>query len=97
MQQSSRFLPKQLVTLFAVEFTDTNKQSQIKLLCSLIMNQPEKKIYESEEFEWLAKVLARESLKEVLNPPEFNREEDDRVARTKIMFYKPKQGRPKKA
>ncbi|KAK6642407.1 hypothetical protein RUM43_003909 [Polyplax serrata] len=74
---------------------DTKKLTLANVLCNLLMNKNEKAVFETEEFEWLTKVMAREALKEVLNPPEFRKEEDDRVARTKIMFYKPKQKRPK--
>lgn len=75
--------------------SDTKKLTLANVLCNLLMNKNEKAVFETEEFEWLTKVMAREALKEVLNPPEFRKEEDDRVARTKIMFYKPKQKRPK--
>lgn len=55
------------------------------------MNKKEgKPLYESDDFEWLAKAVAKNALEQVINPPEFHREVDDGVSRTKIMFYKPR-------
>ena len=53
------------------------------------MNQEEKTIYTTDDFEWLAKVIVRYALTDILNPVEFHREGNDGVPRMKIMFYKP--------
>lgn len=71
-------------------FSGPPRETLVDTLCNLIMSKPEKAMFESEEFEWLVQVLARETVDEVLKPLMFQRQQDDSVYRTKIMFYKPK-------
>lgn len=71
--------------------SDSDRSTLSRTLCFLVMNKPEKSMWECKEFEWISRVLAREAINEVLKPPEFQRIPNDGVARTKIMFYKPKQ------